>query len=80
MGNVNNEKLGSSSKRNLKVVTLKQLKLNVNKPDAISGHELTLLYFSALSEQQIKQLYKVYELDFLLFDYKFDIGDLHFPI
>ena len=63
--NVNNEKLGS--------------KLNVNKPDAISGHELTLLYFSSLSEQQIKQLYKVYELDFLLFDYKFDIGDLHFP-
>ena len=64
--NVSNERLGS--------------KLNVNKPVAISGHELTLLYFSALSEQQIKQLYKVYELDFLLFDYHFDIGDLHFPI
>ena len=63
--NVNNEKLGS--------------KLNVNKPHEVSGNELTLLYFSALSEQQIKQLYKVYELDFLLLDYKFDIGDLHFP-
>ena len=54
-------------------------KLNVNKPNDISGNEITLLYFSILSEKQIKELYKVYELDFLLFDYTFNIGDINLP-
>lgn len=54
-------------------------KLNVNRPDDIPGNELTLLYLSVLSEKQIKDLYEVYKLDFLLFDYSFDIGDVHLP-
>ena len=54
-------------------------KLNVNQPDDISGKELALLYFSELSEKQIRALYRVYELDFLLFDYTFTIGNIHLP-
>ena len=54
-------------------------KLNVNHPKDIQGTQLTQLYFSLLSERQIQDLYKFYELDFLLFGYTFTINDLHFP-
>lgn len=55
------------------------LKLNINRPKTISSDEITKLYFSILSKEQIKALYKVYELDFILFDYSFEFGDLVFP-
>ena len=57
----------------------KSLKLNVNHPDDIPGDMLTKLYFSILSKTQIINLYNVYELDFLLFNYTFKIGDLTLP-
>ncbi len=55
-------------------------KLNVNNPDNWSRKELTRIYFSTLSQEQIFGLYKVYELDFLLFNYTFAIGDLSLPV
>ena len=57
----------------------KVVKLNVNRPNDIPGDKLTNVYFSVLSKQQIKSLYKIYELDFLLFDYTFEINDLILP-
>ena len=51
------------------------LKLNINHPDSISGDQLTKLYFSSLSQKQIRELYKVYELDFILFDYTFQFDE-----
>ena len=51
------------------------LKLNINRPDTISGDQLTKLYFSSLSQKQISGLYKVYELDFILFDYTFQFDE-----
>ena len=56
------------------------LKLNINRPDTISDDQLTKLYFSSLSQDQIIGLYKVYELDFLLFDYTFQFNDLKLPM
>ena len=56
------------------------LKLNINRPDTISDDQLTKLYFSSLSQDQIIGLYKVYELDFLLFDYTFQFNDLNLPM
>ena len=54
--------------------------LNENHANELSGNDLSRLYFSILSEQQIVKLYKVYEQDFLLFDYIFQINDLNFPL
>ena len=53
---------------------------NVNRPDNWSRQELTQLYFSVLSKEQIVDLYKVYELDFLLFNYTFEFGNLRLPV
>ena len=55
-------------------------KINVNHhPNNLPDIELTKLYFSSLSKPQIIRLYKVYELDFLAFNYTFEIDDLYFP-
>ena len=54
-------------------------KLNQNRPHKISGNDLTHLYFSILSNQQIFKLYQFYERDFILFNYTFTINNLRFP-
>lgn len=55
-------------------------RINENNSNKLSGNDLTRLYFSILSKEQIKGLYNVYKQDFLLFDYKFSINDLQFPM
>ena len=55
---------------------ISQEKLNVNRPNYMPGNTLTKAYFSVLSKKQIKGLYELYELDFLLFNYTFQIHDL----
>ena len=57
----------------------KSTKLNVNNYSDMSSAEITQLYFSILSKDEIRKLYSVYEYDFLLFDYTFKIGDLSVP-
>ena len=58
---------------------LTMFKFNSNHPGDIPSEQLTQIYFSVLSHKQILKLYKVYESDFLLFNYTFKIGDLHLP-
>ena len=64
---------------NWKLSNYKGFKLNNNHPDEIPGDELTQIYFSILSKEQIKSLHEMYEPDFLLFNYTFQIDDLVFP-
>ena len=54
-------------------------KLNVNDHHGLSGKDITKMYFSTLSNEQILSLYRVYELDFRLFEYSFTIADLQLP-
>ena len=54
-------------------------KLNVNDHHGLSGKDITKIYFSILSNEQILSLYRVYELDFRLFEYSFTIADLQLP-
>ena len=53
--------------------------INQNRPDGMSSYEVTQLYFSLLSDDDIKNLYKMYGPDFLLFDYSFQRGDIILP-
>ena len=55
-------------------------KLNVNKFGDMSSEEITQLYFSVLSQEDIMKLFHVYKNDFLLFQYKFKIGNLTLPL
>ena len=55
------------------------IQLNVNRFAGISSEEITHLYFSNLSDNDIKNLYKVYEYDFLLFHYTFKIRNITLP-
>lgn len=57
----------------------KTIKLNSNRPEQMTSSEITQLYFSILSDEDIIKLYKVYELDFLLFSYTFTIGNISLP-
>ena len=54
-------------------------KVNVNDHQGLSDEELTQIYFSGLSKKQIRALYSVYKMDFLLFNYSFKINELTFP-
>ena len=54
-------------------------KVNVNDHQGLSDEELTQIYFSGLSKKQIRALYSVYKMDFLLFDYSFKINELTLP-
>ena len=58
----------------------KPSKLNVNLPRDLSSKELTQLYFSSLTQEKMIELYNVYALDFLLFNYTFHTGDLDLPL
>ena len=53
---------------------------NVNRPTLMSSKEVTQLYFSVLSDDDIRKLYNVYEYDFLLFNYTFKFGNVTLPI
>ena len=55
-------------------------KLNVNKFGNLSSEEVTQLYFSILSQEDIIKLFRVYKKDFLLFQYTFSIGNLTLPL
>ena len=54
-------------------------KINVIRPPDVSNNDLTQIYFSTLSKDQVMGLYKIYELDFLAFNYTFEMKDLHLP-
>ena len=55
------------------------VQLNVNRFAGMSSEEITNLYFSNLSDNDIKNLYKVYKYDFLLFEYTFEIRNITLP-
>ena len=64
----------------LKTSTIRNTQhVNNNRPQGISSHEITKLYFSVLSDSDIEGLYKLYKPDFLLFNYHFLRGDLVIP-
>ena len=50
-------------------IDLKQPKLNVQRPSHISSEDITKMYFTQLSRDDVIRLYRLYELDFLLFNY-----------
>jgi len=52
---------------------------NVHQPEGMTEDELTALYFEQLDEQDVKDLYRVYEKDFLLFGYSFTFRGKMFP-
>ena len=52
---------------------------NGNRPEGISSSEITQLYFSTLSNADINGLYKLYQPDFMLFDYNFKYGNIEIP-
>ena len=55
------------------------MKINSNRPSKLSSTELTHLYFSTLSVNDVEKLYKIYEYDFILFNYTFLFDNLIFP-
>ena len=55
------------------------IRLNVNRVEEMTSEEITQLYFSNLSEEDIMNLYKVYKHDFILFDYTFRIRNITLP-
>ena len=46
-------------------------KVNVNRPDEMSSTDITKLYFEVLSNEDIHQLFQLYQNDFRLFNYSF---------
>ena len=60
-------------------IDLKQPKLNVQRPDQFSSEYITSLYFTQLSSDDVLRLYRMYNIDFLLFDYKFKFKNSSFP-
>ena len=54
------------------------VKFNVLKPNNFTSEEVTKLYFSLLSENDVLNLYKLYEYDFLMFNYTFMHGTIKF--
>ena len=56
-----------------------QPKLNVKRPKTFKSDEITRLYFTQLSVDNVMRLYKIYETDFNMFDYKFSFGNITLP-
>ena len=52
---------------------------NGNRPEGISSSAITKLYFSTLSNADINGLYKLFQPDFMLFDYNFKYGNIEIP-
>jgi len=55
------------------------MKMNANRPSNINSTELTNLYFSTLTVNDVENLYNIYEYDFILFNYTFLFNNHHFP-
>ena len=49
---------------------------NKNSIDALSKENFLVKYFSQLSEEDLRNLYKIYEDDFTAFGYEFKYGNL----
>ena len=59
-------------------IDLKQPKLNVQRPEQFSSEYITRLYFTQLSRDDVLRLYRLYNMDFLLFDYKLKFNNSSF--
>ena len=46
----------------------------------ITSGEVVAAYFELLSNEEIKKLYKIYENDFLLFNYQFEFREMKFNV
>ena len=77
--NLDHEEMLFVNENHWETTIAKTEKLNKNWSGNLYGNDLTRLYFSILSDQQINKLYEFYKQDFLLFKYKFEINNLTFP-
>lgn len=77
--NLDHEEMLFINENHWETTIAKTEKLNKNWSGNLYGNDLTRLYFSILSDQQINKLYEFYKQDFLLFKYKFEINNLTFP-
>ena len=60
--------------------TEQQLEMaNANPHSGLSDEQLTQLYFRQLSEQDVRDLFEFYEMDFKLFGYEFRFSNVTFP-
>jgi len=81
------EDLSIESQAFLEVTKLKQYvsnevwerHVNTNRPDEMSSAEVTAKYFGQLSDEDIYNIYTVYEDDFKLFDYHFKFRNISLP-
>ena len=55
------------------------IRLNENRVGKLSSADITRLYFSILSKDDILMLYEIYKHDFILFEYTFKIGQITLP-
>ena len=46
----------------------------------VTNGEVVAKYFKLLTDQEIKKLYKIYENDFLLFNYQFEFRGMKFNV
>ena len=46
----------------------------------ITNGEVVAEYFKLLTDKEIRQLYKIYENDFLLFNYQFEFRGMQFNV
>ncbi len=53
--------------------------VNPNNPTGMSNEDLTRLYFEQLSDSDINALYKIYEFDFKIFGYTFEMRNITLP-
>ena len=53
--------------------------VNQNPYKSLTSSDITQIYFSVLTDQMVKDLYRVYKKDFEMFDYTFQLRDLSFP-
>ena len=60
-------------------INISEPKLNVQRPDEMTSEEITNLYFTQLSMDEVLKLYNLYEWDFLLFNYTFKFRDMVLP-
>ena len=60
-------------------VKMDAMNRNYNRQNGMSSREITKRYFSILSHSDIKGLYNLYKLDFLLFEYHYEQDSISFP-
>ena len=52
---------------------------NSHREETLSAEELAALYFEQLDDEDVRDLYKVYENDFILFGYSFTFRGMTHP-